>query len=140
MSKASFTRILVLAPLRWGHRGQPGPHHSDAGKQRIESGYTVLNCSPGCGRGGFKNVKTSGTHPGRTGLRNNTGLFQSITGMKSISTVRPQGETVANRHELCPRWRYRESQLGHGVTEKSRRSPDLPVELRFGTVAADECR
>jgi len=41
----------------WTHRDHtvatPGPHRSDAGKHRIESG---------CGPGGVKNFKTTGTH------------------------------------------------------------------------------
>ena len=42
--KASFTlsRFSVPVALRCGHRGPPGPHRSDAGKHRVESGYTVL--------------------------------------------------------------------------------------------------
>lgn len=43
--------------------GPTGTSRSDASKHRIESGYTVLNRrSPGCGPGGFKIFKTSGTH------------------------------------------------------------------------------
>jgi len=76
--KASFTlsRISFPASLRCGHRGPPGPRRSDAGKHRIESGYTVSNRrSPGCGPGGFKFFKTSGTHR----AENNAGLFRGIT-------------------------------------------------------------
>ena len=71
-NKASFTlsRISVPASLRCGHRGPPGPRRSDAGKNRIESGYTVLNRrSPGCGPGGFKIFKTSGTHRDASGRK-----------------------------------------------------------------------
>ena len=32
------------------------------------------------------------------------GYHRSSSGMKRISTVRPQGKTVANRHELCSQW------------------------------------
>jgi len=46
------------------------------------------------------------------------GHHRSSSGMNRISTVRPPGETVANRHELCPRWRYGDSRLGHGVSRR----------------------
>ena len=45
------------------------------------------------------------------------GHHRSSSGMNHISTVRPSGKTVANRHELCPRWRYGDSRLGHGVSQ-----------------------
>jgi len=61
------------------HRGPPGSHRSYAGEQRIELGYTVLNRrSPGIGPGGFIFLINRDS-PGRTGLRNNAGLFQGIT-------------------------------------------------------------
>ena len=43
----------------------------------------------------------------------------SSSGMNLISTVRPVGETVANRHELCPRWRYGDSRLCYGVSQRT---------------------
>jgi len=46
------------------------------------------------------------------------GHHRSSSGINRISTVGPPGETVANRHELCPRWRYSDSRLGHGVSRK----------------------
>jgi len=122
--KASFTlsRISAPASLRCGHRGPPGTRRSDAGKHRIESGYTVLNRrSPGCGPGGFKNFKTSGTHRDARAEKQRRlipGHHRSSSGMNRISTVGPPGETVANRHELCPRWSYGDSRLGHGVSRR----------------------
>jgi len=64
--KALFTlsQFLVSASLRCGHRGPPEPHRSDAGKHRIESGYTVLN----------RRSPRSG--PGQPGL---TGTHRSAT-------------------------------------------------------------
>jgi len=60
-----------------------------------------------------------------TGLLYNAGLFQGITvavsafmNRNSIVHVRPPGETVANRHELCPLWRYGDCRLGHGVSRR----------------------
>jgi len=46
------------------------------------------------------------------------GHHRRSSGMNRISTVRPPGETVANQQELCPRWRYGDSQLGHGVSRR----------------------
>ena len=110
--KASFTlsRFLVQA---CGLRSQPGPHRGDAGKHRIESGYIALNRrSPGSGPGGFnfcKQPRLTGTHRAAIQRRLIPGHHRSSSDMKRISTVRPPGETVANRHELCPRWRYFDS-------------------------------
>ena len=57
----------------------PGPHRSDAGKDRIESGYTVFNLrSPGSGPGSFKFLNNRGSL-GRTRVQNNAGLFRAIT-------------------------------------------------------------
>jgi len=59
--------------------GPPGPHRSDVGKHRIESGHTVLNRrSPGSGSGGF-NFLNNLHSPGLTRLRINAGLFLGIT-------------------------------------------------------------
>ena len=46
------------------------------------------------------------------------GHHRSSSGMNRIFTVRPPDETVANRYELCPRWRYGDSRLGHGVSQR----------------------
>jgi len=46
------------------------------------------------------------------------GHHRSSSGMNRISTVRPPGETVASRHELCPQWRYGDFRLGHGASRK----------------------
>jgi len=70
-SKASFTlsQFSVPALLRCGHRGPPGPHCSDTGNHRIESGYTVLiQQSPGSGPSGSNFSKQLG----HTGLQKNT--------------------------------------------------------------------
>ena len=107
--KASFTlsRISVPVSLRGGHRGPPVPRRSDAAEHRIKSGYTVLNRrSPGCGPVGFKFFKTSGTHRAEKQRRLIPRHQRSSSGMNRISTVRPPGETVANRYELCTQWRY----------------------------------
>jgi len=99
----------------------PGP----AGKHRIESGYTVLNRrSPGCGPDGLKN-KTTGAHRDAIQHRLIPVHRRSSSGMNRFSTVRPAGDTVANRHELCPRWRYGDSRLGHWVSR--RRAGVVPV-------------
>jgi len=60
----------------------------------------------------------TGTHLAEKQRRLVPGHHRSSSGMTRISTVRPQGETVANRHELCPRWRYGNSRLGHGVSRR----------------------
>jgi len=61
----------------------------------------------------YRDAKHRGLIPGHQ---------RSPSGMSRYSTVTPPGETVANRHELCPRWRYRDSQTCHGV---SRRRADV---------------
>jgi len=53
------------------------------------------------------------------------GHHRSSSGINRISTVRPPGDTVANRHELCLRWRYGDSRLSHGVSR--RRANIAPV-------------
>jgi len=60
----------------------------------------------------------TGTHWAAKQHRLIPGHHRSSSGMNRISTVRPPGETVANWHELCPRWRYSDSRLGHGVSQK----------------------
>jgi len=103
-------------------QGPLWPHHSDAGKHRIKSGYTVLNRrSPGSGPGGFiffKQLGFTGTHRAAKQRRLFPGHHRSSSGLNRIFTVRPPGETVANQHELCPRWRYGDSRLGHGVSRR----------------------
>jgi len=127
---------------RCGHPGPPRQRCSDAGKHRIESGCTVLNRRPpGCGPGGFKFFKTSGTHRAEKQRRLIPGHHRSSSGMNRNSTVKPPGETVANRHELCPRWRYSDSRLGHGVSRRRAGvAPTLAGRTTVCTVAADECR
>jgi len=93
----------------------PGPTGT---KQRIESGYIMLNrCSPGSGPGGFIFLTTV-THRDAKQRRLIPGHHCRSSGTNRISTVRPPGKTVANRHELCLRW-------PRCVTEKSRRIPDF---------------
>ena len=73
--KALFTlsHFSVSEALRCRLRGPLGPHRSDAGRHRIESGYTVLNRrSPGSGPGDFKSFKTTGAH-------RDAGLVRGIT-------------------------------------------------------------
>jgi len=117
--KASFT------PSRFS-----GPHRSDAGKHRIESGYTVLNRrSPGSDPGGFNIFKTAGAHQDAPGCETtpvSPGHHRTSSGMNRISTVKPPGDTVANRHELCPRWSYGDSRLSHGVSRRR-----VEVQLRY---------
>jgi len=120
--------VLVSVPAapRCGHRGPPGPHRSDAGKHRSESGYTVLNRHlPGSGPGGFNIFKTTGAHRGAKQRRLFPGHPRSSSGMNRIFNFRPPGDTVASRHKLCPRWRYGDSRLGHGVSR--RRTGIAPV-------------
>jgi hypothetical protein len=70
--------------------------------------------------------------PGLTGSETNAGLFRgdpghyrSSSGMIRLGTVRPPGETVVNRHGLCPMWRYGVFQVWpRCVTEECRRSAD----------------
>jgi len=96
----------------------PEPHRSGAGKHRIESGYTVFNrCSLASGPGRFIFLKTTVTHWAAKQHRLIPGHHRSSSGINRISTVRPPGKPVANRHELFPRW-------PRCVTEESRRSPD----------------
>ena len=96
--------------------GTPGQHRSDTCKHRIVKGYTVLNWrSPGSGPGGFNFFKTTGTHRAAKQRRLVLGHHCSSSGINLISTVRPPGETVANRHEL---WWYGDSRLGHGVSRR----------------------
>jgi len=82
----------------------------------------VLNgCSPGCGPSGFKFFKPpglTGAHRGENQHRLIPGHHHSSSGMNRIPSVRPPGETIANRHKLCPRWRYGNSLLGHSVSRR----------------------
>jgi len=100
MRKASFTlsRFSVPASLQCGHRGPPGPHRSDAGKHRMESGYTALNRpSPGIGHGGFKTLKQTGltvTHRTAKQSRLIPGHHRSASGMNRKTTGR-------NRSKNC---------------------------------------
>jgi len=66
----------------------------------------------------FKPPGLTGTYRAVKQRRLIPGRHCSSYGMNRISTVRPPGETVANRHELCPRWRYGDSRLGHGVSRR----------------------
>ena len=115
--KASFTlsRFSVPVALRSRHRGPPGPHRSDASKHSIESGYTVLNRRlTGSGPGDFiflKQPGLTGTQRGAKQRRLSPGHHLSSSGMNRISTVKPPGDTVANRHELCLWWSYGVSRL-----------------------------
>jgi len=123
-----MSRFSVPASLRCGHRDPPGVHSSDAGKHRIESGYTVLT-------GVHREVvlvvsnlfKTTGAHRDASGAKQRRlipGHHRSFSGMKRISTVRLPGHTIANRHKLCPRWRYGDPPVRpRSVTEESRPSP-----------------
>ena len=101
----------------------------------------IYRVEPAFTGNGFNNLKQpglTGTHRGAIQRRLIPEHHRSSSGMNRISTVRPQGDTIANRHELCPRWRYGDSRLSHGVSR--RRAGKAPVELRFVTVAAGECR
>ena len=101
--KASFTlsRFSVPASLRCGHRCPPGPYRSDAGKHRIESGYTVLNRhSPGSCNGGFNYFKTTETHrdaPGYETAPAYSGAPRSASGMNRIFTVKTFGRNRSKR-------------------------------------------
>jgi len=96
---------FVPLVLRCGHRGPPGPHRSDAGKHRIESVYTVKPVFTGKWSRWFqKQPGLTGTHRGAKQRRLSPWHHRSSSGMNRISTVRPPGDTVANRHELCQRW------------------------------------
>jgi len=81
---------------------------------------TALNRdTPGSGPGDFiffKQPGLTGTHRGAQHHRLIPGYHRSSSGMNRISTVRLSDDTVANRHELCTRWRYGDSRLGHGVS------------------------
>jgi len=104
----------------------------------------VLNRrSPGSGPGGFiffKQPGLTGMHQAAKQRRLFAGHHCSSSGMNRISTVRRPGETVANRHELCPRWRYGDSRLGHGVSR--RRAGVSPIHSGRTTVwqGSSRCR
>jgi len=120
-SQASYTLSWFSVPvaLQYGHRGPPGPHRSDAVKHRIESGYTVFNRpSPGSGPGGFNFFKTTRTHRGAKQYQLSPGHHLSSSGMNHISTVRPPGDTITNRHEACPHWSYGDSWLSLCVSQR----------------------
>ena len=105
---------------------QLGPHHSDTGKHRIESGYTVLiRRSPEMAPV-FLIFKTTGTHRGAKHRRLIPGHHRGSSGLIRLSTVRPPGETAVNQHELCPRWRYGDSRFSHSL---SRRRADVALTL-----------
>jgi len=92
---------FLTGASRFGQQGQSRPHRSNAGKHRIESGWTVLNRRlPESGPGVvfFK----SGTHRGAKQNRLFPGHHRSSYGMIRFSTVRPAGETVVK--PACLRW------------------------------------
>jgi len=116
---ALFLFVTKCVAKATNSSGPTGTSRSDASKHRIESGHTVLNrLSPGCDPSGFKIFKTSGTHQAATQCHLIPGHHHSSSGMNCIPTVRPPCETIANWHLLCPRWRYGDSQLGHGVSRR----------------------
>jgi len=57
-------------------------------------------------------------HRGAKQRRLSPGHHCSSSGMNLFSTVRPSGDTVANRHELCLRWSYGDSPLSDGVSRR----------------------
>jgi len=106
----------VPAALRCGHRGPPGPHRSDTSKHRIELGYTVLNRHSEVVP--VVSFFFTGTHRGAKQRRFFPRHHRSSSGLNRISTVRPPGDTVANRHEMCSWWRYGDSRFGNDVLRK----------------------
>jgi len=73
-----------------------------------------------------KNLKPpglTGTHWAAKQHRLIPGHHRSSSGINRISTVKPPGETVANRHELCPRWRYSDSRRLRYDYGRSRYTP-----------------
>jgi len=66
----------------------------------------------------FKQPGLTGAHQAAKQRKLITGHHRSSSSMNRFSTVRPPSETVANRHELCPLWRYGDSRLGYGVSRK----------------------
>ena len=97
--------------------GPTGPHRSDAGKHRIGI-HRAEPTFTGKWPGGFQIFKTTGTHRAAKQRRLIPGHHRSSSDMNRISTLRSPGETVANRHELRPRWRYGDFRLGHGVSQR----------------------
>jgi len=106
---ASFTLSWISGPasLRCGHRGPPGPYRSVPAS-------TALNRDTPCWTGVHRDVAPvvstflkppcfTGTHRAVKQRRLIPGHQRSSSGMNRISTVRPPDETIANRHELCPR-------------------------------------
>ena len=60
------------------------------------------------------------------------GHHRNSSGMNRISTVRPPDDTVANRHELCPRWRAGVAPtLAGRTTVWHGSSRCMPVKLRW---------
>ena len=78
--------------------------------------YGVIPVGPGVHTVASPGLKT-GTVPGQyeRGLTLHSDIFFGLVS-NSISTVRPPGETVANRHELCPQWRYGDCRLDYGIS------------------------
>ena len=74
--------------------------------------------SPGSGPGGFNIFKTTGAHRDAPGCETTPGYHRSFSGINRISTVRPLVDTVANQHELCPRWSNGDPWLSHGVSRR----------------------
>ena len=74
----------------------------------------VFNC--------FYQPGLTGTYRGAKQRRLLPGHHRSFSGMNRFSTVRPPGETVVNRHEICPKWRL--PVWSRCVTEEFRPSPD----------------
>jgi len=66
----------------------------------------------------LKQLVPTGTQRAAKQRRLIPGHHRSSSGTNRISTVRPPGELVANHHELCPRWRYYASRLGHGLSRR----------------------
>ena len=59
----------------------------------------------------------------------------SSSGTNRFSSLRPPGDTVANQHELWPRWSYGDSPLSHGVSW--RRAGVAPTLASRTTVCND---
>jgi len=115
LSNCICRHILMLKPCSHcpGFQSQRrygvGPHRSDTRKHCIEAFTRKWTRW-------FQFFKTTRTHRVAK-QRLFPGHHRSSSGMNHISTVRPSGKTVANRHKLCPWWRYGDSRLGHGVSQ-----------------------
>jgi len=129
--KASFTLSLFSTPasLRLGHWA-----HWDHTVATQAS--TALNLETPCWTGIHREVAPVVSilikHPGLTGTHRAAkqrrlipGHHRISSGMNRIATVRSPSETVPNRPELWPRWRYGESRHGDGVSQ--RRAGEAPT-------------